>query len=515
MKGATKLEGGGGDPRTARVDRVFALFLIGVTAFRFGYAWLYPFGPAGDEVYYWDWGRRLAWGYYSKPPLIGWINGAVDALVGGSSVVTLRATSALIAAVSITGVYVLGRRLYGARAGLAAAALFVATIGATVGSMVLTIDAPLMATWIWALVLFARCREVEWRRPGPVAGLGLVVGLGLLAKQMMLVFWPLAALTLALERDERRALATRGFLGAVALSLALLTPNVVWNARHEWILVAHTSEHFAFGELEAGHVLSRVAEFLGGQALMISPITAWLGVVTWRRALGRRELGTKAMRMLVVFSLPAFGVFVVLAVFQRINANWPAVFHLALFVLVGGTLVASRQTRWLRVAIVTGALLAALPYVLPPMIAASSLRGGASDPTTRLRGWPELADSVDALRDHPALGRDACLVTTSHRDVASQLAFHLPDRPFVARFGGEGVVESQYGIWGFPAPSSCPRVGLIVDGDATAPPAPWETSLGRTERVGRIDIPLGATHSRTYTVFAAPTPDVWPELRSP
>lgn len=26
-----------------------------------------------DEAQYWLWGRELAWGYFSKPPLIGWI----------------------------------------------------------------------------------------------------------------------------------------------------------------------------------------------------------------------------------------------------------------------------------------------------------------------------------------------------------------------------------------------------------------------------------------------------------
>lgn len=28
---------------------------------------------AGDESYYWEWGRRPDWGYYSKPPMIGWL----------------------------------------------------------------------------------------------------------------------------------------------------------------------------------------------------------------------------------------------------------------------------------------------------------------------------------------------------------------------------------------------------------------------------------------------------------
>ena len=36
---------------------------------------LLPFDRADlyvDEAQYWFWGQELAWGYYSKPPLIGW-----------------------------------------------------------------------------------------------------------------------------------------------------------------------------------------------------------------------------------------------------------------------------------------------------------------------------------------------------------------------------------------------------------------------------------------------------------
>ena len=36
---------------------------------------------AGDEAYYWDWGRRPDWGYYSKPPMIGWMMGAIGWLL--------------------------------------------------------------------------------------------------------------------------------------------------------------------------------------------------------------------------------------------------------------------------------------------------------------------------------------------------------------------------------------------------------------------------------------------------
>ena len=35
-----------------------------------------------DEAQYWSWGQDPAFGYYSKPPLIGWIIGAAGASCG-------------------------------------------------------------------------------------------------------------------------------------------------------------------------------------------------------------------------------------------------------------------------------------------------------------------------------------------------------------------------------------------------------------------------------------------------
>ena len=51
-----------------------SLLLIGaVLLFRLLYAAIFPVNPVGDEAYYWDWGRQLDYGYYSKPPLIAWL----------------------------------------------------------------------------------------------------------------------------------------------------------------------------------------------------------------------------------------------------------------------------------------------------------------------------------------------------------------------------------------------------------------------------------------------------------
>jgi hypothetical protein len=68
----------------ANWNQRFWLFWTAITAWRLCYLAVSPLELAMDEAYYWDWGRLPDWGYYSKPPLIAWINTASSALFGAS-----------------------------------------------------------------------------------------------------------------------------------------------------------------------------------------------------------------------------------------------------------------------------------------------------------------------------------------------------------------------------------------------------------------------------------------------
>src|SRR5688572_3051275 len=41
-----------------------------------------PIDLSGDEAHYWEWSRRLDWGYYSKGPLVAWVIRGSTAVFG-------------------------------------------------------------------------------------------------------------------------------------------------------------------------------------------------------------------------------------------------------------------------------------------------------------------------------------------------------------------------------------------------------------------------------------------------
>ena len=55
--------------------------LFFITAIRLAVIVISPLGPGVDEAQYWLWGQNLQFGY-SKPPLIAWLLGMVDAMFG-------------------------------------------------------------------------------------------------------------------------------------------------------------------------------------------------------------------------------------------------------------------------------------------------------------------------------------------------------------------------------------------------------------------------------------------------
>ncbi len=63
-----------------------------------------------DEAQYWLWGQEFDFGYYSKPPLIGWYLGAMDMFFGASTIAARLATPLLHSLIALV-LYAIGHAL--------------------------------------------------------------------------------------------------------------------------------------------------------------------------------------------------------------------------------------------------------------------------------------------------------------------------------------------------------------------------------------------------------------------
>jgi len=306
--------------RSVDWDRLFYWLWALLALWRLGFLALVPLELSADESYYWDWSRRLDWGYYSKPPLIAWINALSTGLLGSTDF-TVRLPATIFSSAALWFVYALARRMFSARVGFWAFVLAAASPANCALGFIMTIDAPLVC--FWSIALYALWKILESPRPEP--GLELVYifacGLGILAKQMMMVFALLTLLFAVISPDDRPRLRQPRYYLMTFLPLFFLAPTIWWNYRNQWITVQHTGHHFEAHTWTVARAISTFGEFIGTQLFVTSPIVFVLFVAIAACFLWGYKTTGRRVRYLLLFSAIPLLVFVLMSFRQRINPN--------------------------------------------------------------------------------------------------------------------------------------------------------------------------------------------------
>lgn len=460
---------------------------------------------AGDEAYYWEWGRRPAWGYYSKPPMIGWLMGLIGQ-VSGHAEWAVRLAALLFGTASLGLLTSLAQRQFGRDA--AGWTLLLASLapGNIALNLFFTIDAPLVFFWSAALLLFWWAVEAP-RRLLPWLLLLLALGLGHLSKQMMLVFPLLMLLFVGLHGPARPLLRNPRFWCATLGSLLFLLPVLGWNQHHQWITLQHTQEHFTSQPFDLGQRLSEFLVFPLVQAAMLSPMSAVLILGALFQALRRWPTLNTGECYALVFSVPGLIIFVFLAMRQFVIPNWPAVYYLAALPLAGRLL--SQRLGWQRPAVISAFIFALLTYSSPLLVSGLGQDGARLDPVRRLRGWHEAGQQTGQFLRAVPRPEATFLLVLGHRDPASLLAFYTPSHPQVFRWQPDGRISSQYELW----PSAASRLGddalILLPSDKTQPAA-LKRAFAELTRIGEIYAPAGRQQQRRFTVYFGENLQHWP-----
>ncbi len=462
------------------MDRRVGIFATIVALSSLRWLWLMhgcALDLAPDEAHYWDWSRQLDASYYSKGPLIAWLIAASVELLGpwslrqtGSLVLAVRAPAIACGALLLWGLWELSRQtLHSSRLAWAVVGIACSLPIVSAGSILMTIDAPFVALWTWALVV----GHAFWidRRRWTWPMLGVLVGLGLLTKYTMLLWLGSAALFLAARPYLLVQGAWRGTLGILTIAGLACLPMLWWNAAHDWIGLRHVAGQ-AGVEPHSQPTTIRwwgPCEYLGGQCAL------WLGFwfALWLAAIIRYRPGREPSVYLAYLwwmSLPTFVVFLLASVRKSGQVNWPVPAFLAGLPLLVALLadlfprLSLAGQRWLRRAMVVslgvgigGTVLLhdsrpVLPWLSACCEAESETRPTPVrrlDPTCRLRGWKTLAETVQRLRDQVRQQRQQeAIVAADQWTIVSELAFYLPDQPRTYSLARAAAGRySQYDLW--------------------------------------------------------------------
>jgi 4-amino-4-deoxy-L-arabinose transferase-like glycosyltransferase len=404
-----------------------------------------------DESYYRLWAQHLQLGYLDHPPMIAWWIRAGEALFGDTPL-GVRLVPSLAAGLSTWLIADLARRV-GAnpRTAFRAALWYNATLTVCLGGMLATPDAPASLFWtitLWTLARFWASRRAAWWLAA-----GAAAGLAVMSKYSGLFLAPGVLLWLLLVPGGRDELRKPGPWLAAIVAALVFTANIVWNAQHDWITFTKQ-----FGRVAPhGVSLDRVGEFLGVQLMVFTPLmAAYAGIGVWRGWRERAQAGAVQLILPVATSAPFAAYLLVHSLHDRVQGHWPAPLFgaLALCAAVAadrfGDTTRGRVVRGLTPAI--GYAVGAAAFALMALPTPTFL--GRLDPTLPLRGWPQFARDVEALR----VATGAAWVGTQSYGVFSQLNDeHRTTAPLV-----ELIERDRY--WSSdPGRPDFARQGLMVD----------------------------------------------------
>lgn len=424
-----------------------AVTLVALSLFRVYFVTRGYLGLSPDEAHYWEWSRRLDLSYYSKGPLIAYLIAAGTSVFGNSEF-GVRVLALTLSVLSSMVLYAIGRELYDAKVGALAAMLFQAVPLFNTYGILMTIDAPFVFFWLLSLLLFYRAVTREslpyW------ALLGVSVGLGLLAKYTMALFYPCVALFLLASASRRKALLSAGPYAALLLSLAVFSPVIIWNAGHGWVSVKHTA--FSHLNVDDGFRVSAgsVLNFVGGQLGVVGPLLLPLMLY----ALLKRQR-TERWSFLFWFSVPVLLLFLAKSLQGKVQANWamsaylPGLIAFSALYLAGFASAKRAKKAVVAAAVAMSVFMSAVAH-FPSIVGLSP----GLDPSSKLKGWKPLAAEVSAIR--AGLEAPSFIFSDSYR-VSSELAFYVKGHP-VTYCVNLGRRMTQYDLW--------PGPGRLIGYDA-------------------------------------------------
>ncbi len=491
--------------------RLFWWTLGAIVLIRVLYVLTFPFDLSGDEAYYWDWGRQLSWGYFSKPPMIAWLM----ALAGWFSQDTdsgIRLMAVALGTGSLLFIWALMRKMWDERAAFWAILLTLASPGNVAVNLILTIDAPLMFFWSGALFSFYMQVHENRHRITWTVVTTLMLGFGLLSKQMTFAFYPLALVYLISQSDLRSNLKRLSLWLSWAVSLAFLVPTILWNAQNDWITIKHTQHHFEGKAITFMDILSRVGEFFGSQLGVLSPVTGVAIAILVVGLLIHFRKWSPKVAYLAIFSVPGLLFVSLMLLRQSINPNWPAVFYVGAVMLLGAAVSGAeglpknwskKWPGWRYPSVICGAIFAVLIMVLPHILDWTKQTGAKWDPVVRLEGWYELGKKVQKVREmHSHDLEEPFILATGHRYTTSHLAFYLVDQPKVYHWPeNPGTIESQYELWGFPEELAEKDAFIVVAGQNEELPESLYPMFESIEPLEEIQITRSAKRIRYYSLY--------------
>ena len=398
--------------------------------FRIIYILFYPIDLSPEEAQYWDWSRHLDLSYYSKPPMVAYLN-FVSTHILGNTELGVRINAVLLAFLLSLATYFFVKKVFDEKVAFVASTLPNLFVGLSINAVIFTTDSPLI--FFWGLSLIVLYFAVEKNEFSLWLLVGLLSGLAFLSKYPAVFLLPLGVLYVFIVKPE--LLRDLKVYSSVVVAFVVSLPVLYWNIKRDFVSFKHVSNLAEKGSSFPN--FSTFLEFLGGQVLLLSVIPFFFLLYAWFDSLKKRR---KELLFLTIFSLPIFLFFAFLSLKKRVYANWAGFGYYAGSILVAYYFVKSPKLLKLST-VLLGIFLTLLLHFTPlfDLLGLRKLLPPKKDPAKILVGWEKLGKEVSELYT----GKE--LIFSHAYQISAELAFYVKGNPrtFVFHTGR----RTQYYLW--------------------------------------------------------------------
>jgi 4-amino-4-deoxy-L-arabinose transferase-like glycosyltransferase/membrane-associated phospholipid phosphatase len=382
-----------------------------------------------DEAYQWLWSKHLALSYYSKPMGIALIH-FLGTSLWGDTAFGIRFFPPLFAAILSVMVLRFFAREVSARAGFWLLLIVTAAPLLGIGTILMTIDPPMVLCWMWALVAGWRAAQPDGKTRDWLV-VGLAMGLGFLCKYTAACQIACWAIFFALWPAARAHLRRPGPWLALLIVLVCTTPVIIWNAQHGWITVHHVAGNAGLGS-PWKPTLRFFRDFLFVEAGLLNPVffagAFWAMFAFWKQRRAR-----PLWLYFFCMGAPVFFGYWLYSFHSRILPNWIAPAVVPMFCLMVAYWDERRQagSRLVKPFLAIGL---ALGFFAVTILFQSNLIGkvagqllpGEKDPLRRVRAWKQTTALVENARKNLEAEGNPAFIIADHYGMTGLFTFYLP-----------------------------------------------------------------------------------------
>jgi len=413
---------------------VLNLFIL---LLRFIYIFITPFDLSPEEAQYWDWSRHLDLSYYSKPPLVAYLNWISTHLFGNTEF-AVRFWPAVFGFLSSLLIYRFAASFFkNERLAFWLGLLPHIFVGFNALSFVFTTDTPFF--FFWGLSLYLLWRAVETEKTLYWFLLGVSGGLGFLSKYSMALFFPLGLVYIGVKKP--RLFKTFKPYLAMVLGVLFTLPVIYWNYTHGWVSFKHVLNLSGIEKKTHFPNWETFFNFLASQAALLGFGFFFYLLWGWVKNFTPKREGF----IFTLFSFYPYLVFQLLALKKYVYGNWVGFSYFSGGILAGYYYVRNFK-KLLPLSLVVlflSVFLSAVAFY-PPLIDKLGLRKllpPKRDPTKVMVGWEKLGKEVSQFYNSK---RD--FIFSNLYQISAEMAFYVKGNPQTYVFNYYQRMN-QYDLW--------------------------------------------------------------------